>query len=257
MSRVIPNEQTWIGWTTVRPASLAAPTETELDAAIPLTGFIVSLNPSAQGNTVPTPNLDSLFETNVPGTIQASFTGDFYRDDEADTAWDNLPRAADGYFFVSRFGGSGTNQIPRSGDGVEVWPVMVVSRTMAAIASNTVQTFTVTGSVPEEPQENAVVTGTAAAPSVPLNLTGAAESATVAVLDWDAPALGSPTSYKVYQSATLGGSYVEVTTNITKTGTTARVSTLTTGTDYYFKVAATNITGTGAQTAVGVKVTTP
>jgi hypothetical protein len=257
MSRIIPNEQTWIAWTTVRPAVLAAPTEAELDAAIVLTPFIVSLNPSAQGNTVPTPNLDSLFETSVPGTVQASFTGDFYRDDEADTAWETLPRAADGYFFVSRFGGSGVNQKPRAGDGVEVWPLMVVSRTMAAIASNTVQTFTVTGSVPEEPAESAIVTGVAAVPSVPRNLTGAAESATVVVLDWDAPLLGSPTSYKVYQSSTLGGSYTEVTTNITKTGTTARITALVTGTDYFFKVAAVNGTGTGGQTATGVLVHTP
>lgn len=91
MSRFIPNENTWVGFTTARPADLASPTASEVAACTVLTGFIVSLNPQAQGNTVPTPNLDSLYET-VPGTVQASFTGDFYRDDTTDTAWESLPR---------------------------------------------------------------------------------------------------------------------------------------------------------------------
>lgn len=250
MARIIPNEQTWIGFTTVRPATLAAPTTAEIDAATALTGFVVSLNPSAQGNTVPTPNLDSLFETSAPGTNQASFTGDFYRDDEADTAWETLPRGTTGYMFVSRFGGTGTNQKPVAGEPVEVWPITIVSRTPAALASNTVQTFTVTASVPEEPAEDGVVTSSSSVPSVPLNVVATAASSTSIVLDFDAPVVGAPiTSYKVYQSSTLGGSYTEVTTNIVKVGTTATVSSLTTATQYFFKVAAVNANGTGAQSA--------
>jgi hypothetical protein len=94
-----------------------------------------------------------------------------------------------------------------------------------------------------------------AVPSIPLNLEATAESSTVIVLDWDAPATGSPTSYKVYQSSTLGGSYTEVTTNITKAGTTARLSSLTTATAYFFKVAAVNGSGTGSQTAAATATT--
>lgn len=97
---------------------------------------------------------------------------------------------------------------------------------------------------------------TGVVPSVPLNLSGTAESATVAVLDWDAPATGSPTSYKVYSCATLGGSYTEVTTNITKVGTTARLTSLTTATTTYYKVAAVNGSGTGSQSGA-VSVTQP
>ena len=95
-----------------------------------------------------------------------------------------------------------------------------------------------------------------AVPSVPRNVTAAAESATVVVVDWDVPASGSPTSYKVYQASTLGGSYTEVTGgSITKTGTTARITGLTTATTYFYKVAAVNGSGTGSQSeAVSVHI---
>lgn len=96
---------------------------------------------------------------------------------------------------------------------------------------------------------------TGVVPSVVLNLSATAKDDDVIVLDWDAPSTGSPTSYKVYQSATLGGSYTEVTTNIVKVGTTATVSSLTTATEYFYKVAAVNGSGTGAQSGA-VSVTT-
>ena len=260
MSRVIPNEQTWIGFTTTRPANLDAPTDAEIDACIVLTPFIVSLNPSAQGNTVPTPNLDILFETSVPGTNQASFTGDFYRDDELDTAWDTLPRGTSGYFIVSRFGGAGTNQKPTVGDAVEVWPVKVVSRTPAALASNTVQTFTVTASVPEEPSEDALVAAGSGIPSAPSHVVATATAATTATVDFDAPAfvgagLTAP-EYKVYRDTTAGGTFSSLCTG-TIVGTTFNVTGLTTATTYYFKVAAHNAAGDGPKSAVSNAITTP
>jgi len=159
--RIIPNEDSWVAFTTVKPKNLAAPTVAEITAATKLTGFIISITAQSMGNTVPTPNIDSLFETSVPGTSQASFTSDMYRDDEADTAWDTLPRGTTGYFFISRFGGKGTDHAPTAGDNVEVWPVRIVSRTASAMASNTAQTFTCTASVPEEPAENAKVVAAA------------------------------------------------------------------------------------------------
>jgi hypothetical protein len=158
--RIIPNENSWIGFTKVRPANVKAPSAAEIAAAEDLTSFIISITAQSQGNTVPTPNIDSLFETSVPGTSQASFMADMYRDDALDTAWETLPRGTVGYFYISRFGGTGPGFTPVIGESVEVWPVRIVSRTASAMASNTAQTFSCTASVPEEPSENAKVAAT-------------------------------------------------------------------------------------------------
>jgi hypothetical protein len=112
---------------------------------------------SSRGNTVPTPSFDSLFETSTAGTSAATFDADFYRDDENDDAWELLPRGTRGFFIISRFGGAGTDNLPVATDEVEVWPVMVTSRTMANMSNNTVQTFTVSCAVTGEPDEDAVV----------------------------------------------------------------------------------------------------
>lgn len=160
MSRLIPNERTWVGFA-LSVADLEAPTAAEVAAAVDLTCLIVSINASATGNTVPTPAFCSLFETSVPGTSTATFTADFYRDDgpppDGDAAWKALPRGQRGFFIISRFGGQGANQMPIAQDDVEVWPVYIVSRSMTNMASNTAMTFTSTASVPEVPAEDAVV----------------------------------------------------------------------------------------------------
>lgn len=157
MSKVIPNENTWIGFSEVMPTALDAPKASEIAAATDLTCFVVSINASAQGNTVPTPVLCSLFETSVPGTSQATFQGDFYRDDDDDAAWDALTRGKPGVFYISRFGGKGTDHMPILADKVEVWPVIITSRAAGALTSNTAQTFSVTAAVNIEPAEDAVV----------------------------------------------------------------------------------------------------
>lgn len=157
MARIIPNENTWIGFTAATLANIQAPATAAIAAAIDLTGYCISLNASARGNTVPTPAFDSLFETSTAGTSAATFDADFYRDDEEDTAWDTLPRGTRGHFIIARFGGTGVNNIPIATDIVEVWPVMVTSRTMANMSSNTVLTFTASCSVNIEPAEAAVV----------------------------------------------------------------------------------------------------
>ena len=156
MTRIIPNENTFIGFADT-VADITKPTGTEITGAVNLTPWCLSINASTTGNTVPTPTLDTLFETSIAGTVQGSFTADFYRDDEEDLAWETLPRKAKGFVIISRFGGSGTDAIPTSGDNVEVWPILIVSRTMSAGGSNTVLTFTVTASIPQEPEEDAIV----------------------------------------------------------------------------------------------------
>lgn len=259
MARIIPNENTWVGFVAGLNglADYTAPTQSEIAGAVDLTPFLMSINASSQGNTVPTPSFDSLFETSIIGTSQATFSADFYRDDLNDLAWETLPRTTVGYMIISRFGGSGTDQIPESGDVCEVWPINVVSRTAAAMSNNTVQTFTIQCSVNLVPAEAATVTGgVASVPSVPLNLTGTAGASGILVLDWDAPTVGAPiTSYDVYTGATLNGAYTKVVANIVKVGTTATLSSLTPGGSAYYRVSATNGTGEGPQTSPGKQFT--
>ena len=157
MARLIPNDNTWVGFATTISSSTLVPTAAEVAAAVPLTGYLISLNAASQGNTVPTPAFDSLFETSISGTNQASFTADFYKDDAVDNAWEALPRGTHGYFVISRFGGAGTKNLPIAADKVEVWPATVTSRTMQNMSNNTVMTFSVTCSIPKEPNENATV----------------------------------------------------------------------------------------------------
>jgi hypothetical protein len=157
MARIIPNENTWVGFATTVASPTLVPSSAELTGATDLTPLCMSINASSRGNTVPTPSFDSLFETSIAGTSQATFDADFYRDDTTDTAWTTLARGSSGFFIISRFGGSGTNNKPTTGDTVEVWPVEIISRTMANMASNTVMSFTVSCAVNVEPNEAATV----------------------------------------------------------------------------------------------------
>jgi hypothetical protein len=158
MARLIPNESTWVGWVdTIADTTGLTAAASEVAGATVVTPWLISLNATSQGNTVPTPSFDTLFETTIPGTVSAQFSADFYRDDENDLAWDTLPRGTTGYFLISRFGGSGTDNLPIAADEVEVWPVSVTSRTMQNMASNQVLMFSVTCSVPVEPNEAATI----------------------------------------------------------------------------------------------------
>lgn len=156
MAKIIPNAESWVGFATAI-VNKTGPTVAEVNGATNVTPLLISINAASSGNTVPTPTLDTLFETSVPGTSAAQFSADFYRDDAADTAWELFPRGTKGYFLISRFGGGGTvNQPNVVGNKLEVWPVTVTSRSSAGLTSNTAQMFTVTCSVPVEPAENAV-----------------------------------------------------------------------------------------------------
>jgi len=259
MARIIPNNNTWIGfipvtsfgsaisgYNTAWNASQTQPniTAAEIATAYDMTPFVISVTAQSTGNTVPTPSLDTLFEGNVPGTVNASFTADFYRDDASytdlngtganavDFAWTKLPRGQKGYFVISRFNdpGSitqGTNQSPASGNVVEIWPVVVTARTAGPVTSNTVQTFTVTGAVPQEPAEGAnVIASASAVPSAVVNLvaTRLTQTASASVpsigLDWDTPAYtgtlsagGSEaaTPYVIQVSTSATGTFTDIT----------------------------------------------
>lgn len=162
MSRIVPNEKSWVAFSTLIPANIQSPSlATNINAVSTkdLTCFTISITATATGNTVPTPSICSLFETNIPGTSAAQFTADFYRDDGAsnDIAWDNLIRGVSGVFYISRFGGKGVAGKPIVGDKIEVWPVIITSRAASALASNTAQTFNCACAVTQVPAESAVV----------------------------------------------------------------------------------------------------
>jgi len=272
MARIIPNNNTWIGfypvtgafaglsgystaWNSVTGGS-ATITQAEIDTCYDLTPFVISITAQSTGNTVPTPTIDTLFEGNIPGTVNASFTADFYRDDASytdvntsqsavDFAWTKLARGTKGYIVVSRFANptsvsQGTNQEPATNNIVEIWPVVVTARTAGAITSNTVQTFTVTAAVPQEPAEAATVTSSTAAPSAPLNLTAVrltqtASGTTPSIgLDWDVPSYtgtltagGSEaaTPYVVQVSTTSNGTFNTIT-QLTATSISASTGSL-------------------------------
>ena len=278
MARIIPNDKTWVGFAT-SIANTAAPTTAELTAATDLTPFVISITAQSQGNTVPTPTLDNTFETNIQGTVSATFTADFYRDDSADTAWSTLSRSTKGYMLISRFGGTGTNAAPAQNQTVEVWPVIVTSRSASALASNTAQTFTVSCAVFDYPNEGATVTSSTSVPTVPTNLTVALSGAnpgatatvslaggTVLFLDWDVPSyMGTPaaTAYKIYKvsNATTNAGQVQITSGLVLAGTTAQITSSTnaanltsTGT-WYLKVAAVNSNGEGPLSTAYVTIT--
>jgi hypothetical protein len=146
-------EQVAVPPVTGTASNIDAPTVADISGCVELTEYVSGLNFAAQGNTVPVPNLKTLFETSIEGTTQATATMDCYRDDEVDTAWDVLPRKARGFVVISRFGG-----IPNvAGKKCEVWPVRVSSRTNANLTNNTPATFTTTFAVEAAPAEDAAV----------------------------------------------------------------------------------------------------
>lgn len=162
MSRVIPNETSWIGWSATAPTDMEAPTAAWIAAAEDWTCYVSSITASTQGNNVPIPSLCSSYEGSIPGTVSGTFSAEMYRDDEedGDVAWDTLARGVSGYFIISRFKAGftpGDDPMPVAGDKVEIWPVNISARQAGPLSSNTVQTFTVQAAVNVEPAEDAVV----------------------------------------------------------------------------------------------------
>lgn len=163
IARLIPNENTEVYFTAAIADSDLNPTDDEINVdGVRLTDYLITLDASTSGNTVPTPSFASLFETSISGTVTATFTAEFYRDDGDDLAWDTLPRATDGYIIVARFGfGGATNDEATDTDECEVWPVRITSRSAMALTNNEVQRFGIEAAIPEEPNEAATVSAAA------------------------------------------------------------------------------------------------
>ena len=266
--RFIPNENSWVGFTTVQPAVLAAPTLAEIAAASKLTGYLVQLNASASGNAIPTPDLEHLFESSIVGTSTGQFSADFYRDDGvnnadgADYAWSKLPRRTVGWFFISRFGGSGTHHDPITGESVEVWPVAVTSRVAANMQSNQPQTFTVTGAVPAEPAEDAVVaSGTAGVPTAPRALVGVAGGSGAVDLAWEPPLYipAGTVTYAIKRYATMANALARTSPTVVTPASSTPISAVLAGEatgNAYYTVTATGTGGAGPASNVATVVVT-
>lgn len=162
MSNIIPNEETWIGFVPggfggneFGVADFDAPTAAEISEATDVTDYVVMLNPTTTGNTIPVPRLKSLYEPSIAGTASGSLSGQFYRDNEDDLAWNTFVRGTKGTFIISRFGGTGPNKAPATGDPCEAWPIQISSEPGDSMTSNTAQTLTITAAVPLQPGEHA------------------------------------------------------------------------------------------------------
>ena len=154
MGRFIPNDNTWLGFSPTLTGTVDAPKVADITGAVDLTHWLTSINAAGTGSAVPTPAFDTKFEESIDGTVQGTFTADFYRDDEPDEdlAWTTLPRGTKGFFLISRSGGE-----PVALDRCEVWPVTVLSRAVPNETNNAPVTFTLTCSIPAEPGEDSVV----------------------------------------------------------------------------------------------------
>lgn len=151
MAKLLPNKKVWVGFKssiTNGATTTMQVTAADVSGATDLTPYLISITASAAGNTVPTPALDSLFETSVSGTVQAQFTMDLYRDDTDQTVFNALARGVSGFVMISR-----NDPAPATPDIVEAWPITITARTPNAMTSNTAQTFTVTCAVTKAPNE--------------------------------------------------------------------------------------------------------
>lgn len=147
-------------WYAPSVADKSAPTIAEKNAGVNLTGALLrdGLSLPQSGNTIDVAGAASKYNATDAGTYGGDpITASFFRDSVAanDDAWDTLPRGTRGYFVVSRFEGS--ESALGAGDRVEVWPIVVISRSNRDIEQDGAYRFDVTCGVPTEPDDDAVV----------------------------------------------------------------------------------------------------
>lgn len=142
-------------------SDMDAPTVSELTAVAvkDLTGFLRQdgLNRSQEAALVDTATALDLFDTTDIGTRSGKFDLTLYRDDETDTAWNELPIGTRCYLVVAPWGFTGVAGAPAAADPVEVWKIAVSNRSNAQIGKDTAQTFTVTCAVVTPPKDDAAV----------------------------------------------------------------------------------------------------
>lgn len=144
----------------------SAPTVTELTDTdvVDVSDYLLrnGLNTPLDGNTMPTASITERYNSQAAADYGGNpIRMDFFRDDEAgddeDLAWDTFPFQTKGELVVFRQGTSGTDNAPDDGDRCEVWPIEVISRAMMDPEERQPDRFSVNASVPEAPEDDAVV----------------------------------------------------------------------------------------------------
>jgi hypothetical protein len=156
VARYIPNQHSWFAFTPALTGTVTAPKVADCTGASVVTSLITGLTASTAGQAVPTPDFSNLFETSISGTVQATFQIDGYRDDISanDLLWTLMPRATTGYFFIALKSGGA---VPIATDKIDVWPIIVLSRTVPNFTSGQVVACQITCAVPQVPGENVAV----------------------------------------------------------------------------------------------------
>jgi hypothetical protein len=157
-------------------------------------------------------------------------------------------------YVVTPYAGS-TAQTPKTVSGSPP----ATSTTITGLDPGTAYTFTVRaanagGSGPESGSSNAVTPTGAGAPGAPTAVTARADSAS-AIVGWTAPGDDGGSAITGYTVTPFAGAAAQPSTDVGAATTQARITGLTNGTSYTFKVAAKNAAGTGPASAVSDAVT--
>jgi hypothetical protein len=158
MSRIVPD-----GFLKVHIvdsiASLSAPTIGEIAAGTETTPFLTpaGIDTPEEGTDADISNLSSARDQSIPATIGGELTGEYYRDDAADDAWDNQARLTITNVVIARFGGSGTDNAIVATDVVEVYPVRISQRSPSRAVRGEAMRFVVNYALSGDPDLVAVV----------------------------------------------------------------------------------------------------
>jgi len=140
-------------------SSIAAPSVAEIAAGTEVTPFLTpaGLDTPEDGTDADISSIASPRDFSVPATIGGEISGEFYRDDTNDDAWDAVPRLQVTNIVISRFGGSGTDNAIVATDVVEVWPVRVSQRSNARVTRGEALRFVANFALSTDPTLAAIV----------------------------------------------------------------------------------------------------
>lgn len=161
MARYTPDElDQWFFLPTV--ASVAAPTIANFTAGEEITDAVASISGfTLSANKVDTPDLGSRFTSNVPGRLTAEDSSiEFYKGDAATDLEEViralLPRGTDG--FIARVHPKdGAKAAIAAATKAEVWPIEVMSNSVANPTPGEAAKFTVQFSITEQPNQAATI----------------------------------------------------------------------------------------------------